>query len=182
VVHGIEPFAHLSPELEQWGYDPRFVDPSADIVGEEPIALFTEKLNLKRPHVGGPNPFHQDFPYWDGYADDATAIMTALLFLDPASLENGTLQVVPGSHKQGKWKTRTDRDMFGNLEMDPAVVADVAPVAVEVPAGSVIFFGPFLVHKSDPNTSDRDRRALLYSYQPKRFASSWEIERRLARR
>jgi len=179
VVHGIEPFAHLSPELERWGYDPRLVDPSIDVVGDEPIALFTEKLNLKRPHVGGPNPFHQDFPYWDGYADDPTQIMTALLFLDDASLENGTLQVVPGSHKQGKWKTRTDRDMFGNLEMDPSAVADVTPVAVEVPAGSVVFFGAFLVHKSDPNTSDRDRRALLYSYQPKRFASSIEIERRI---
>ena len=181
VVHGIEPFAHRSPELERWGYDPRFSDPSIDVLGEEPIALFTEKLNLKRPHVGGPNPFHQDFPYWDGYADDPTKIMTALLFLDDASLENGTLQVVPGSHKQGKWQTRNDRDVFGNLEMDPSAVADVQPVAVEVPAGSVVFFGAFLVHKSDPNTSDRDRRALLYSYQPKRFASSIEIERRARR-
>jgi ectoine hydroxylase-related dioxygenase (phytanoyl-CoA dioxygenase family) len=180
VVHGIEPFAHLSPELERWGYDPRFVDPSSDIVGEEPVALFTEKLNLKRPHVGGPNPFHQDFPYWDGYADDATKVMTAVLFLDDASLENGTLQVVPGSHKQGKWQTRTDSDLFGNLELDPNAVADAKTVAVEVPAGSIVFFGAFLVHKSDPNTSDRDRRALLYSYQPKRLTSMIDIERRLA--
>lgn len=180
VVHGIEPFAHLSPDLERWGYDPRFVDPSIDVVGEEPIALFTEKLNLKRPQVGGPNPFHQDFPYWDGYADDATKVMTALLFLDDASLENGTLQVVPGSHKEGKWRTRTDRDVFGNFELDPKVVEDATTVAVEVDAGSVVFFGPFLVHKSDPNTSNRDRRALLYSYQPKRFASVIEIELRLA--
>ena len=180
VVHGIEPFAHLSPELERWGCDARFVEPSIDFVGEEPLGLFTEKLNLKRPHVGGPNPFHQDFPYWDGYADDATKVVTAMLFLDDATLENGTLQVVPGSHLRGSWPTRADRDPFGNLEMDPAAVADVETVAVEVAAGAVAFFGPYLVHKSEPNTSDRDRRALLYSYQPKHFATMIDIEGRLA--
>ena len=51
-------------------YDPRFVDPSIDFVGDDDPILFTEKLNLKRPYVGGPNPWHQDYPYWDGYADD----------------------------------------------------------------------------------------------------------------
>jgi ectoine hydroxylase-related dioxygenase (phytanoyl-CoA dioxygenase family) len=56
----------------------------------------------------------------------------------------------------------------------------VKTVAVEVEAGSVVFFGPFLVHKSDPNVSDCDRRALLYSYQPKRFTPMIDIERRLA--
>src|SRR5574337_1219278 len=48
VVHGIEPFAHLSPELKAWGYDARFVDPMRDAIGYESIELFTEKLNLKR--------------------------------------------------------------------------------------------------------------------------------------
>jgi ectoine hydroxylase len=39
-------------------------------------------------------------------------------------------------------------------------------VALGAPAGSVVFFGPLLVHRSAPNRSDRERRALLYSYQP----------------
>ena len=26
-VHGIEPFAHLSPDLTKWAYDPRFIEP-----------------------------------------------------------------------------------------------------------------------------------------------------------
>jgi hypothetical protein len=30
----------------------------------------------------------------------------------------------------------------------------------------VVFFGPFLVHRSTPNRSANDRRSLLYSYQP----------------
>jgi hypothetical protein len=174
VVHGIEPFAHLSPELEKWAYDPRFIGPSIDFVADDEPILFTEKLNLKRPQVGGANPWHQDYPYWAD-ADDRDRIVTALLFLDDSTLENGTLQVIPGSHKQGQWPLRTDQDVFGNLEMDPTA-AEGRPVrALEVEAGSVVFFGPFLVHKSEPNRSDKDRRALLYSYQPDGLRHSLEI-------
>ena len=36
-------------------------------------------------------------------------------------------------------------------------------------AGDVVFFGAFLVHRSLPNRSGSDRRALLYSFQPGGF-------------
>lgn len=166
VVHGLEPFAHLSPELEKWALDARFTDPMVDFVDDPSPVLFTEKLNLKRPFHGGANPLHQDFPYWENFADDARRVATAMLFLDDATVTNGTLHVVPGSHTQGKWRTRTDADPFGNLEIDRALDDDAKAVPVEVPAGSVVFFGAFLVHKSAKNTSDKQRRSLLYSYQP----------------
>jgi ectoine hydroxylase-related dioxygenase (phytanoyl-CoA dioxygenase family) len=170
VVHGLEPFAHLSPPLAVLALDPRFVEPMIDLVDDPAPMLFTEKLNLKRPRHGGVNPLHQDFPYWSDAAD-AGRIATAMLFLDDAGVDNGTLEVVPGSHRQGVWATRTDRDPFGNLEIDVdeagAVGGDqVETVPVEVPAGSVVYFGSLLVHRSAPNRSDRERRALLFSYQP----------------
>jgi ectoine hydroxylase-related dioxygenase (phytanoyl-CoA dioxygenase family) len=177
VVHGIEPFAHLAPDLEKWAYDARFLGPSVDFVGDDAPILFTEKLNLKRPKVGGPNPWHQDWPYW-AFAEDRTRVVTAMLFLDDSTLENGTLQVLPGSHARGPWPTRTDSDAFGNLEMDPTEVEGHTPVALEVPAGSVVFFGALLVHKSDPNRSDKARRALLYSYQPSGFTHALDLMRR----
>jgi ectoine hydroxylase-related dioxygenase (phytanoyl-CoA dioxygenase family) len=103
-----------------------------------------------------------------------------MLFLDDATLENGTLEVIPGSHARGPWKQRTDRDAFGNLEMDPSEAEGHTPVALEVPAGTVVWFGPLLVHKSEPNRSEKERRALLYSYQPEGFTHSFEIARRQA--
>jgi len=166
IVHGIEPFAHLSAELEGWAYDARFIDPMRDLLGTPTPELFTEKLNLKRPHHGGVNPMHQDYPYWVQVAEEAREVATAMLFLDDSTLDNGCLQVVPGSHRNGAWKGRTDGDRFAANEIDPALYPEVVPVPVEVPAGSIILFGPFLVHQSATNTSGRERRALLYSYQP----------------
>jgi ectoine hydroxylase-related dioxygenase (phytanoyl-CoA dioxygenase family) len=54
---------------------------------------------------------------------------------------------------------------FERNEIDPATFDTSGMIHVEVQAGDAIFFGPFLVHRSAANTSDRDRRALLYTYQ-----------------
>jgi ectoine hydroxylase len=166
VVHGIEPFAHLSPELERWAYDPRFTEPMQDLIGHPDPRLFTEKLNLKRPRVGGLNPLHQDYPYWVGNAQVPEEVATAMLFLDDSNLENGCLKVVPGSHLQGVWRKRSDGDRFAHNEIDEDAYEGVKVVPLEVPAGSVVWFGSLLAHRSAPNLSDKQRRALLYSYQP----------------
>lgn len=165
VLHGIEPFAHLSPELERWGLDPRFTEPMKHLTGDDAPELFTEKLNLKRAHHGGPNPLHQDRPYWDE-ADDPDHTATAIVYLDDCTAENGCLEVSPGSHTSGRWPTRQDSDVFGNLEMDPVANAGLERVQVIVPAGSVVLFGAYLAHATGPNRTDKDRRALLYSYHP----------------
>lgn len=165
-VHGIEPFAHLSEPLDRWAHDPRFIDPMKDLVGDPAPQLFTEKLNLKRPHLGGANPLHQDYPYWRRVADEPAEVFTAMLFLDDSTLENGCLHVVPGSHRQGQWKNRTDGDSFAANEVDVSAYPEVTPVPLEARAGSVVMFGAFLVHQSAPNLSDLSRRAILYSYQP----------------
>ena len=166
IVHGLEPFAHLSPSLKSWAYDPRFVEPMRDLIGCDNPELFTEKLNLKRPRHGGANPLHQDYPYWTRVAEDANEVYTAMLFLDESTLDNGCLHVAPGSHISGRWQGRADSDRFGANEIDESIYDDLELVPVEVPAGSVVMFGAMLVHQSAPNLSDRPRRALLYSYQP----------------
>jgi hypothetical protein len=165
LVQGVEPFAHLSGALRNWALDPRLVEPSKDVVGDERIAMFTEKLNLKRAHKGGPIVLHQDFPYWSDVATVAARVATAMIFLDDTNRDNGCLEAVPGSHREGLQKRRAVEG-FGSLELDPDAYDTSRLVALEVLAGSVVFFGPFLVHRSAPNRTEKDRRALLYSYQP----------------
>lgn len=174
VLQGVEPFAHVCEPLYAWGMDPRLVDPSKDVVGEDEIVLFTEKLNVKRARHGGPIVLHQDFPYWENLTPIAHRVTTAMIFLDDATLENGCLEVAPGTHKVGKHPQRKVEG-FGAMEMDTELFDMSRLVPLEVPAGAVAFFGAFLVHRSLPNRSDHDRRALLYSYQPKGHPHSLEL-------
>jgi hypothetical protein len=166
VVQGVEPFAHISPALQAWGLDARLTGPCKAIVGQDDIGLFTEKLNVKRARHGGPIVLHQDFPYWEDLTPIAGRVATAMVFLDDATIENGCLEVAPGSHTSGKWPQRTDDDGFGSFEMDVGQFEMGRLRPLEVPAGTVAYFGAFLVHRSLPNRSSGDRRALLYSYQP----------------
>ena len=165
VVQGVEPFVHISKPLHDWGFDQRLIDPSKDVVGQDDIELFTEKLTMKRAHPGGPIVLHQDYPYWAPMTPIADRIMTALIYLDDATVENGCLEVVPGSHAEGV-QSGKNVGGFGDNEIDEGIFDTSRLIPVEAKAGSVVFFGAFLVHRSLPNRSDADRRALLYSYQP----------------
>lgn len=179
VLQGLEPFAHLSPELTAWAMDPRFLDPCKAIVGQDDIVLFTEKLNVKRARTGGKYILHQDYPYWRTENPVAHRVATAMVFLDDATRENGCLEAAPGSHKEGVRPMRAV-DGFGSLEMDTDQFDHSRLVALEVGAGSVVFFGAFLVHRSLPNRSAADRRALLFSYQPAGYPHVHELDQRRA--
>jgi hypothetical protein len=165
VVLGLEFFAHLSDRLDKWARDPRLVEPAKDVVGSDELALFTEKLHFKRAQKGGPIVLHQDYPYWAGVSRVASRVATAVVFLDDATRENGCLEVAPGSQREGIQACKS-LEGFASNEMDPSRFDLARLVPLEVPAGSVVFFGAFLVHRSLPNRSGADRRALLYSYQP----------------
>jgi hypothetical protein len=181
VLQGIEPFAHICEPLRDWGLDPRLTQPCQAIVGQQDLALFTEKLNVKRARFGGDIILHQDFPYWENQTPIAHRVATAMIFIDNADRENGCLEVAPATHKSGKFKQR-DVEGFGALEidMDAFDLSRLRPL--EVKAGAVAFFGAFLVHRSLPNRSDRDRRALLYSYQPAGEPHAVELHKILRRR
>ena len=166
VVQGLEPFADLHPTFMQYELDERFTIPCAELLGHAPadLNMFTEKLNYKRARKGGKYALHQDYPYWLDTENPEDKV-TVWLALDDADRENACLEVVPGSHKLGHVPGKVGGTEFEKNEIDPATFDTSGMIHVEVKAGDAIFFGPYLVHRSAANTSDRDRRALLYTYQ-----------------
>ncbi|HCA92040.1 MAG TPA: restriction endonuclease subunit S, partial [Alphaproteobacteria bacterium] len=60
------------------------------------IKLQASKVNLKLPGSGTNVRYHQDFPFEPHSNDD---LCTVLIFLDDVTLDNGPLEVVPGTHR-----------------------------------------------------------------------------------
>jgi ectoine hydroxylase len=161
----VEPCTHLDERLDALWADPRFVEPMHDVLGVDEVGPFTSKLNLKRAKEGSPFPFHQDYPYWYVAAEAAAGdIATAILYLDDARAENGAVRVVAGSHQRGP--APRDPQAADPFLADPAKLDLDREVVAAAPAGSLLFFGSLLVHRSAPNTTGGHRRALLLSYQP----------------
>jgi ectoine hydroxylase-related dioxygenase (phytanoyl-CoA dioxygenase family) len=90
-------------------------------------------------------------------------MLNCMLQIDPSTPENGCLQVVPGSHRRGLMKHDREGKVFG-LFLPGYFQAREDAVPVPLAAGSAIFFGPLLIHGSDANRSDQDRRAVTIAY------------------
>ncbi len=165
-IRVVEPFHHLDERLDRLIDDPRIVAPMRELIGAERIALFTDKLNLKRPREGSGFRWHQDSPNWVHFCAHVDRLPNAMLALDDASEGNGCLRVVRGSHTKGSLPGLRGSNVLDPLFTDPRCFDESHQVPAVVPAGSLIFFSPHAVHGSEPNVSDRNRRALVLTYQP----------------
>ena len=67
----------------------------ADLIGPD-VKFHHCKINLKLPGTNTEVGYHQDFAYTPHTNDD---IVTALIFVDEVTADNGALMVVPGSHR-----------------------------------------------------------------------------------
>lgn len=165
-IRVIEPFHHLDAVMNQLVDDPRIVQPMRDLVRDQRVALFTDKLNLKRPREGSRFRWHQDSPYWAHFADELDRLPNVLVMLDDADERNGCFRVIRGSHRRGMLPGLEGEGRLGPLFTDPRSFDEADQVACVAPAGSLVFFSPHTVHGSHPNDSDRRRRALVLTYQP----------------
>jgi hypothetical protein len=165
-VRVIEPFHGLHAAFERLVDDPRIVEPMRELIGTPRVALFTDKLNLKRPREGSRFQWHQDSPYWAHFCSHLDQLPNVMLTLDDADEENGCFRLIPGSHARGLLPGRQGEGVLGPLFTHPDAFDERRAVAAAVPAGSLVFFSPHSVHGSQPNRSERPRRALVLTYQP----------------
>ena len=136
------------------------------IVGTSGVAIWTDKINLKRPREGSGFRWHQDSPYWTHACDHVDLLPNVLVALDDASEGNGCFRVVRGSHRKGCLPGLDDDSTLGPLFTHPDHFDASAQVPAVVPAGSLVFFSPHTVHGSEPNRSGDPRRAMVLTYQP----------------
>lgn len=170
-VRVIEPINDLVSAFDELLDDERLLAPMRGLIGQQSLALWTAKLNLKPARCGSGFGWHQDSPYWIHDCEHVDLLPNVMLTLDPFTLDNGALQVVPGSHVQGRLPGCTDGRQLAGFYTDPGAFDASAAQTFAVAAGSCIFFSPHVVHGSGPNRSEQQRRAVIVTYQPGGFAA-----------
>ncbi|MFA0733308.1 MAG: hypothetical protein LKKZDAJK_000406 [Candidatus Fervidibacter sp.] len=152
--------------LTQLATDPRLLDIVEDLMGSSAIWFFADKAMLKPPKIGVEKPWHQDLPYFPFEPKDENGIHVAVwIALDEATVENGCMQYIPGSHKLGNITTsHVDTYGLGHLAADMSKVDTSKAVAVEAKPGDVVFHDGLALHYSAPNTSDKPRWALVLDF------------------
>ena len=138
----------------------KIVDFAADLVGPS-IRFHHGKVNSKLPGSATKVKFHQDFSFQPMTNDD---MITALLFVDDVTLDNGPLEVVPGSHK-GPLYSHWHNDNFTGAVAD-TVVAENKENIIKCtgPKGAVCLMHASLLHGSAPNLSSEPRTLYIITY------------------
>jgi ectoine hydroxylase len=146
------------------GRSRRIVDAMEQLLGDE-VYHYHSKLSAKAPKVGGAWEWHQDYGYWYQNGCLFPDMASVFIALDPATRENGCLQVLKGSH----WMGRVEHGRFGQQTgADPerveAAMKRFERVYCEMEPGDGVYFHGNTLHSSDPNLSDKPRWGLICCY------------------
>jgi hypothetical protein len=144
------------------------VDSAEKLLGGE-VYHYHSKMIMKDAKVGGAWTWHQDYGYWYQNGVLAPLLTSACIAVDPATRENGCLQVVRGSHHLGRIDhVLTGEQAGADQERVREVLKRMELVHVEMEPGDTLFFHCNLLHRSDQNHSDKPRWSMICCYNAAR--------------
>ncbi len=136
-------------------------------------------LFVKAPGKQGQS-WHQD-EYFIPTRDKS--LVGAWIAIDDATVDNGCLWIIPGSHKPGSIKPRikNNNSDYADLEtLDISKYSEDNIIPVEVKKGTVIFFNGYVFHSSLQNkTSNKFRTALVNHYMSAESMLPWDQDGKL---
>jgi ectoine hydroxylase len=142
---------------------------SAEKLLEGEVYHYHSKMIMKDARVGGAWTWHQDYGYWYQNGLLFPLLTSVFIAVDPATVENGCLQVIAHSHELGRIDHVLTGDQAG---ADKARVEETLKrlplVHVEMAPGDALYFHPNLLHRSDQNRSANPRWSMICCYNAAR--------------
>ena len=147
--------------FHDWITSAEVTDIAADIVGPN-VDCFLSQFIFKNPGAWG-QPWHQDSHYFPFAPNGGRPIVGLWIAVTEATLENGCLWVMPGSHKEPVHEHIDDRRpgaLQGYKEIVDYDTSGAVPVLMN--PGDLLIFDSHLMHKSTDNVSDGIRAAMVF--------------------
>jgi phytanoyl-CoA hydroxylase len=142
--------------------DERIGKMAADLSGSEGIRIWHDQALIKKPWAN-PTSWHLDTPFWSFSDRNALSIWVAL---DDATLENGCLFFIPGTHQQTTFENPgIGKNMSAIFDFYPQFKTFKSVPAV-MKAGSCSFHNGLTVHGAHANMTPGFRRAMTCAYMP----------------
>ena len=148
---------HHHPFFRTIGGHPAIYDVISSLY-QSGVQMFSDTAFMKPAHHGIEAALHQDTAFWPKLEPNA---MNFWLAIDPGTVENGCLHVIPETHMVDL--PHHDHPIQGHLLYDHEVDTS-KQIPIELDPGDAIFFDSGLVHRSYPNRSNHSRRAYASVY------------------
>jgi len=145
-----------SATCERFIRHPAYLELCQELIGPD-ADLYYNQAVLKPPSKGKSFGWHQDSQY---IITDPLEYITCWTPISRATVDNGTIWVVPGTHTQGLIKH--DWSNEGNEWMARMDTSWKIPVVLR--PGQIAVFTSLLPHASGPNISDETRAAYVVQF------------------
>lgn len=156
-------FPHkISAVMTKYLATPRMVEVLTQVVGPD-VKCMQSMLFVKATGKPG-QAWHQDE---DFIPTRDRSLVGGWIAMDDATVENGCLWLIPGSHKPGVlWPLEQQNDPRFDCtdEATGFPYRDADAVPVEVKAGTIVFFNGYLLHRSLPNRAQAGFRRVLVNH------------------
>ncbi len=119
-----------------------------------------DQIFLKPARNGAGTNWHTDNHYFT--VDQNFAGTGMWIAVHDANRANGTMRIIPGSHRR-EWQHRRDQGSDHHFTCADLVDESEA-VHIELAAGGVLFFNFGIAHATGANTTDHDRAGLAYHF------------------
>ncbi|MCA1596516.1 MAG: phytanoyl-CoA dioxygenase family protein [Chloroflexi bacterium] len=141
------------------------------------VRLWHDQVISKPPGENQHFQCHHDFYFWPL---DRPTMISCWLALDDATVDNGCMHVVPGSHRDPRFQPQ-GCDLSADIHLSPAPLGPGEPaslyaevrtwgperaVPVELKAGECMFHHSLNYHMTPQNVTDRQRRAFVMIFMP----------------
>ncbi len=153
---------HRDPVFEDFARSEPVVDVVAELLGAD-LDCFLSQFIFKAPGAYG-QPWHQDSYYFPFTPETQVGVWLAVT---EATLDNGCLWVVPGSHTEPVHEHVPDDrpgSNYGYVQIVDHDMSTAIPVLMD--PGDLLVFSSKLMHSSTDNDSDGIRAAMVYHYSP----------------
>jgi len=150
--------------FREWAANKIIKDYLQSLMQKQNIMLSQSHHNCimtKYPGFSSMTSWHQDFRYW---SYDTASLVSVWLALGIENRENGSLSVIPGTHKKHFKRGQLDRDLFLRDDLTENQTLIDQAINLELKAGDVVFFHSQLFHAAGENQSENIKKALVFTY------------------
>jgi ectoine hydroxylase-related dioxygenase (phytanoyl-CoA dioxygenase family) len=145
-------------------FHPAITVKAAQLLGVPRARFWHDQAFYKPPRHPGVVTWHQDYSYWT--RSYPAGHVTCWVGLDDATLENGCVHYVPGSHRWGllpRISLTKEMDAVRGF-LEPEQAAAFRPEPMVLKAGECLFHHSHMVHGSYGNRSDGPRRGVVVNF------------------
>jgi len=148
--------------MRQLMLDERLGKMAADLAGVEGIRIWHDQALIKEAWAN-PTAWHLDNPYWSFSSRNAISLWVAL---DDATLSNGCLYFMPGTHREATFENSGITQEIADLFRVYPQWQDRSTLAAPMKAGDCSFHNGLLAHGAGANMTPGRRRAMTCAYMP----------------